>query len=337
MHVQEADDLSERVLATDERRRGRGEVAAAPAIDRRGDRRIVREDGVLKAPQFGAWFESELLAEHAPRLSEGLERIRLAAGAIERQHQLPPQPFSEQVPFERCAKRRHELPMLSERKRRLELLLERVDAQRLEPACLGAAPRRPAQALERRSAPEHQRRGDRIRRGRGVAVAQRGARVRQQLLEPRCVDTCVLQCISIGGADDRVLSERGTKAGDVMMERVPWSSRELLPPEAVDERVDVDHPFPPEREHCKQRLSLGAAHVRACPPGEDLERTKNPDFQHLPHSRRLLACTDECRTPEHAGATKHIERSGSQRTVAGIWMASRGRRLPPPDKQRRPG
>ena len=169
--------------------------------------------------------------------------------------------------------------MLAEREPDLEVLLERVDVQRLEPACLGAEPRRAGQTLQRRPAPEGQRRRDRVRRGRGVAVAQRGARLREQLLEPHRVDARVLQGVPVGRADDRLLSERGAEAGDVMMERVPRSGRELLAPQAVDEPVDVDHAALPEREHRQQRLTLRAAHVRGRPARENLERAEKPDLK----------------------------------------------------------
>ena len=82
--------------------------------------------------------------------------------------------------------------MLAEREPDLEVLLERVDAQRLEPARLGAEPCRTGQTLQRRSVPEGQRGGDRVRRGRDVAVPQRGARLREQLLEPYGIDARIL-------------------------------------------------------------------------------------------------------------------------------------------------
>ena len=93
--------------------------------------------------------------------------------------------------------------MLAEREPDLEVLLERVDVQRLEPACLGAEPRRAGQTLQRRPAPEGQRRRDRVRRGRDVAAAQRRARLREQLLEPHSVDARVLEGVPVGRADDR--------------------------------------------------------------------------------------------------------------------------------------
>ena len=152
--------------------------------------------------------------------------------------------------------------MLAEREPDLEVLLERVDVQRLEPARLGVEPRRAGQALQRRPAPEGQRRRDRVRRGRDVAVAQRGARLREQLLEPDRVDARVLQRVPVGRADDRLLSECGAQAGDVMVERVPRSGRELLAPQAVDERVDVDHP--------------AAAGARASPAAPDASSRPRP-------------------------------------------------------------
>ena len=87
--------------------------------------------------------------------------------------------------------------MLAEREPDLEVLLERVDAQRLEPARLGAEPRRAGQALQRRSAPESKRRRDCVRRGSDVAVAQRAACLREQLLEPHRVHVRVLERVPV--------------------------------------------------------------------------------------------------------------------------------------------
>src|SRR5207344_3017693 len=114
---------------TDERCRRRGEVAASPADDRNvDDRWVVREDRLLEPPKLWPRLEPELVGEHAPRLLEGLERIRLAAAAVERQHQLPPQPLPERVVRQRRPERRCKLPMLAEREPDLKVLLERVDA-----------------------------------------------------------------------------------------------------------------------------------------------------------------------------------------------------------------
>ena len=248
--VQKAGDLGELVLAAHERRRRRGQIAAAPADDRSGgDRGVVREDRLLQPPELGPRLEPELVGENAPRLLERLQCIRLPAAAVERQHQLPPQPLPERVVRERRTERRGQLPLLAERETDLELLLERVDAQRLEPPRLGGEPRRRRQALERGPTPEVERRCRRVRGGTDVAVAQRGTRLREQLLERDRVDACVLQGIPVGEADDRLVPERRPKPCDVVMERVPRRAGELLAPEAVDQRIDVDEVAVPEREH----------------------------------------------------------------------------------------
>jgi hypothetical protein len=98
--------------------------------------------------------------------------------------------------------------MLAEREPDLEVLLERVDALRLEAARLGAEPSSAGQTLQRRSAPEVERRRHRVGRGTDVAVAQRGARLREQLLEPDGIDARILERVPVGRTDDRFLSER---------------------------------------------------------------------------------------------------------------------------------
>jgi hypothetical protein len=124
--------LGELLLAVDERRRRRRQVAAPPRrnVDRR-DRGVLREDGCLEALKIGAGVEPERLGERAPRVLERFECVRLPAAAVEREHQLPPQPLSKRILLDGSTDRRHDLPMLAECERGLELLLESVDSQRL--------------------------------------------------------------------------------------------------------------------------------------------------------------------------------------------------------------
>ena len=153
--AQQLDDVGDLLLAADERRRRSRQVPAAPRRDGDGgDRRIVREDGLLEPPQVGAWLERHLLREHPPGLAVGLERVGLAAAAVEREHQLPPKPLPERVLLERRTKRGDDLAVFSERERRLELLFERVDSKRLEPPRLRAEPRSVGEPVQRRAAPE---------------------------------------------------------------------------------------------------------------------------------------------------------------------------------------
>ena len=119
-----------------------------------------------------------------------------------------------------------------------------------------------------------------------VAVAQRGARLREQLLEPDRIHARALERVPVGRADDRLLTERRAKAGDVMMERVPRSGRKLLPPQAVDRASRR------RRSGRCRSASIASSAWRFEPPtsatvspASDLERAEQPDIEQL-----LQAC-----------------------------------------------
>ncbi len=60
--------------------------------------RVLGEDRLLEVTQCLARLDPELLDEHTARLTECLERLRLPPAAVEREHQLTPQPLTEGVP-----------------------------------------------------------------------------------------------------------------------------------------------------------------------------------------------------------------------------------------------
>jgi hypothetical protein len=64
-----------------------------------------------------------------------------------------------------------------------------------------------------------------------------------------------------------------------MMERVPRRGGELLPPQPIDEPVDINHPALPKRKHRQQGLTLRAADVRGAPARENLQRAEKPDLE----------------------------------------------------------
>ena len=100
--AQQLHHLGELLLAAKERRRGSRQVATTPRRHGDGsDRRVLREDRILESPQVGTGLERKFLREHAPRLAERLERVGLAAAAVQREHQLPPQPLPERVLLDR--------------------------------------------------------------------------------------------------------------------------------------------------------------------------------------------------------------------------------------------
>ena len=64
---------------------------------RRGQSRIVLEDPLLEAPQLLARLEAELLGEQGSPSPVDVERLRLAARVVEREHQLGAAPLSQRL------------------------------------------------------------------------------------------------------------------------------------------------------------------------------------------------------------------------------------------------
>ena len=74
-----------------------------PVLGRRHDRlppfkpRILSEDRAVQLLQRWAGLDSELVDEHAPGVVVDLERFRLPARSIEREHQLAAKPLAKRV------------------------------------------------------------------------------------------------------------------------------------------------------------------------------------------------------------------------------------------------
>ena len=84
-------DRHELARATDRPIRRRGQRADAWEPRRRGrrvDRGVVGEDRVVEVVELGARFDPELLDEDLAGVAVGLQRVGLAAAAVEREHQL---------------------------------------------------------------------------------------------------------------------------------------------------------------------------------------------------------------------------------------------------------
>ena len=75
----------------------RGAGAATPGPGRQLERRLVAQHGLLQPAQVRARLEPELVDQRAPRVGVGLERLRLATAAVQREHQLRAQPLAQRV------------------------------------------------------------------------------------------------------------------------------------------------------------------------------------------------------------------------------------------------
>ena len=181
--------------------RARGEhrgAASAPAararraIGRRRvwsrERRVLLEDALVQRPQRLARLDPELVDEQPPPGGERVERLRLAARAVQREHQLAAQALAQRMLGDQRLELGDQLAVLAEREPGLDVVLDRGDPQLLEAADRFLRERLVAHVRQSRPTPE----GERV--GKGVGRLLRPARgevvtaLPGQLLEPRYVE-----------------------------------------------------------------------------------------------------------------------------------------------------
>ena len=240
-------DRCELVLATDRaiRRRRQRAVASAPDArraravgrPRRGggiERGVVGEDRLVEVMQLGSWLDPELLDEDLARVAVGLQRVGLAAAAVQREHQLRVQPLAPRVLG-------RELLELGDQLRVAPGGEVGVDAhlQRREALLLQAARSRPARTARRRArraavpATAPAPRAAPRRHRRHVRPPAPGGRRRRWRLEALGVELAGAhaQPVAGRGGDQHVrVAERLAQARDVDLDGLDRAGRRVLAP-----------------------------------------------------------------------------------------------------------
>ena len=160
----------------------------ARLADGQGERGVLRQHRALELAQALARLDAELLDQPAAGVLVGLERLGLAVGAVEREHQLRAQVLPERVLLDQGLERRDHLGVAAERELRLDLELLGAGAQVRQARGFGLRERLVGEIRERLAAPESQPllepRGGPLGPARGVL----GARLAEQALEAVGVD-----------------------------------------------------------------------------------------------------------------------------------------------------
>ena len=132
------------------------DAAARTLHGRRGQRRILAQYGLFELPQLGARFDAQLLHEPAPSLAVRLQRLGLAAGPVQRDHEAPPQTLPQRVVTDHRTKLSHQLTVPPQSEIGVETILERGQAQLLQPADLrGDGAGQPLARAQHRPPPAH--------------------------------------------------------------------------------------------------------------------------------------------------------------------------------------
>ncbi len=127
-------------------------------------------------------IDAELLRQHGPRPLERRQGLGLSVRSVQGEHQPAPQSFAQWVGLRQALELRDHLDVAAEVEASLDLLLERLQAEFLEPRDLPGQGRLAAQVREGRTAPELECLGQHlVRHARVGAIPARAA---QQVFEP---------------------------------------------------------------------------------------------------------------------------------------------------------
>ena len=248
------------------------------AAGRRSKSRILAEDRLLEAPELGGRLKPELVVQDAPRLAIRVECIGLPPGAVEREHELPPEALLVRVLGHELPQLGHDVLVPPERELRLDAIGRRVETHLLQPRPRGV-PRRLAFELEqRRPAPEAERLLEHPRGLGGLACAQGALAPAREVLEAVEIELVVGQDEPVAGSIPDQLGgqalERGAQLAHVRVDDRRRGRRRMVTPDRVDELPGAYRLARVEKQIGEEGALLAAAE-RGRIPVPDRDRPEN--------------------------------------------------------------
>ena len=240
-------------------RAGAAGVGGATGCRRRGhggelECRVLSEDRALESLERLAGVEAELVDEGGSRVLVRAERVGLAAGAVEREHQQPADVLAERMLAREHLQLGDGLRVPAEREVGLEAVLQRDEAKLLEPGDLVAGERLEREVPERRAAPQAERPAEDVGRLARVIRGEQAAALLEQALEHAGVETVVLETQHVARwlRLEHARAEGLAQARHVDLDGLERGRGRTLAPELVDERRGRDElarPHEQQREH----------------------------------------------------------------------------------------
>ena len=267
--------------------RRRGENGHEPQLGGFSRRRRVRdrwrsELGILAqhAPlellQLRRGVEAELVGEREPGGPVDLERLGLAAAAVQRKHQLAAQPLAQRMEGDELLQLADDRSVPAERELCVDPLFLGSDAQLVETRRLEPGEFLLLEVGERRAAPEVERLAQQPRRRGGL----RRSRLLQEPLEAVAVDRVATDREPVAGrvSDEHVAADQLAQRRDGVLERPGCGGGRALTPEVRDEPVGRHDLARPQRQ-CRQERTLLPARQRDDPVAvQGLERAEQADL-----------------------------------------------------------
>ena len=219
---------------------------AADADPRRVECRILAEDPCFELLQRPARLEPELAAQPAGAPPVCVERVGLAAGTVERKHELLEQVLSKRMLGDERLQLGDELAVPPELEVGIDPGLERCELAFLEPRDLHLRPRLEAQIGERPAAKERER----LAQPRSCLLRRSPRRRADECVEAIDIDLARRngELVTATPRDDAAVPKRSAEPRDVDLNALDRGRRRLPAPYVVDQTVRRDRPATREQQ-----------------------------------------------------------------------------------------
>ena len=244
---------------------------------------VVREDRLLEPPQLRPGLDPELVDEQPAPLAHHLERLRLAAAAVEREHQV------RRASARAAGARPPASAARRPGRRRGRARAARPSAPRSPPSAAPRAARSRAGRTRRTGGRRAPARATARARppGRPTRTSGSSARARSSRSSKRRESIALaLDAERVAGraaVDGRGLAEPLAQARDLLLEGLHAVARRPAGPHRLDQLVDRDRLRRAQRERREQGALLGAVELDGAALDADVERAEQPDLDVRAH------------------------------------------------------
>ncbi len=299
--VERIAEEGELALAADEPavRRGRGGGRGGLGRVRRGraggrrprrvEARVLGEDRLMEGAQPRPGLDAELVDERRPGRRVRRERLRLAAGAVQREHLPAAEPLAQRVLGDEGLELAGQPGGAAALEVGVDPGLQGGDALLVEPGDGGAGERRVGDVGQRRAAP--QREG--VAQERGGALGRRRPGLAHEVLEPGQVELRALDAQQVArlARDEPPVAHRTPQPRHVDLDALRDRRRRRLAPDLVDQPVGRDDLVGVQQQDREQGTLARAAERQRAAVRVGLHRSEQPELHRgsftAPHPERL--------------------------------------------------
>ena len=247
-------------------------------VHRRVEAPVLGQDRRLQLPEVVAGFEPELLAEHPTAVLERPEGVGLPPGAVEGEHQEPPEPLAERMPGDELLELGDRGQVPTELQLQLEPLLDDREAELREPRDDTDRELVVGEVGQRVAAPQPVGLGQHVDRRGEVAIGHERAPLGHELLVPVGVHGVgrELEDVATASHRDEVGRSQGPpELGGEALQAVANARRRIVTPEGIDELLGRHDAPRVQREQREEGALLRPGHHDLPPVVAHLELTEH--------------------------------------------------------------